>query len=175
MRIRRWAVPSDHDKTFEKRTLLADAAAAPRVGVIEKAFGSYARSKFSAETASPCALYSTLTVTVPPAETLAMGMETSAALADVVAPRTELRLTANANVRGIHALLLELIAGTVPDEVMILIEESLCFVFIAAFLVRRYPPEYLFFVCLFFFRAHRFVLAAPRSNDGFGGGWNFSE
>jgi len=96
-----------------------------------------------------------------------MGMETSAALADVVAPKTELRLTANANVRGIHALLLELIAGTAPDEVMILIEESWCFVFIAAFLVRRDPPEYLFFVCLFFFRAHRFVLAAPRSKDGF--------
>ena len=104
-----------------------------------------------------------------------MGMETSAALADVVAAKTELRLTANANVRGIHALLLELIAGTVPDEVMILIEESLCFVFIAAFLVRRDPPEYLLFVCLFFFRAHRFVLAAPRVKDGFGGGWNFSE
>jgi len=123
-------VPSDHVKTFEKRTLLADAAAAPRVGVIEKAFGSYAKSKLSAETASPCALYSTLIVTVPPAEALAMGMETSAALADVVAPKTQLRLTANANVRGIHAPLLKLFAGKAPDEVIILIEESLCFVFI---------------------------------------------
>jgi hypothetical protein len=31
-----------------------------------------------------------------------------------------------------------------------------------------------FFVCSFFFRAHHFVLVAPRSNDGFVGGWNFS-